>query len=138
MYLSKWKGKQTGHTKAERNEFKEYFFGNLFYNQFNNRLTDLEQIFATYYPKEFKSLRSLKEKLGNKGLAVEVQKLEGFFFHTIVVNHMRTNYKDVHYCIKHDSIAIPESAAAYIYPELNALAAKFFNRPEIQLKWEVK
>lgn len=124
--------------KSKRDEFKEYFFGNLFYNQYRDRLTDLEMVFAEYYPNDFKQLRAVKRKIGNKALAVQVHKIEGYFFHTLVVNYMRTNHIDVPFSIKHDCISIPSKGAAYIYSDLNHLARQFFNRNEIKLKWEEK
>jgi hypothetical protein len=134
MYLYKWKGKEANHTQEERTEFKEEFFGNLFYNRYQPELTKMEQVFMAHHESEAKALRSMKYKLGNKGLAVEVQKLEAYFFHTIIVNYMRTNYKTVPFGIKHDSIMLPMSEGSYIIPELNDLFKAFFNRKEIEFK----
>jgi hypothetical protein len=134
MFLSKWKGKLQGHTKDERQEFKAEFFGQLFYNKYSDAFTDMEQVFMAHHEPQAKALRSIKKELGNKLLAVQVQSLEGKFFHHIVVDHIKTNYRDVPFTIKHDSITLPESCASFILPELNNLVREFFKRNDIELK----
>lgn len=136
MSLSKWKGKVDQHTPEERQEFKAEFFGNLFYNKYQPKLTHLEGVFKQYFPNEFKALREAKYKYGNKLLAVKVQSLEAQFFHKIIVNHMRRNYKGVPYVIKHDSIKLPIEYAEAVHEELNVLARAFFGRNDIKLKFE--
>lgn len=137
MSLCKWKGKEHGHTSSERHEFKEEFFGNLFYNRYQPTLTAMEVVFRDNFPNEAKSLRSMKYMLGNDGLAVAVQSLEAYFFHSIIVNYMRTNHKTIPFGIKHDSIMLPASEGSYIIPELNELFKAFFNRNEIEFKVSV-
>lgn len=137
MFLSKWMGKDKGHTKEERQNFKAEFFGQLFYNRYSDAFTDMEQIFMFYHEQEAKALRSIKKELGNKLLAIKVQSLEGKFFHHIVVNHIKTNYIDVPFTIKHDSITLPQSCASYILPELNTLVREFFKRNDIELKADI-
>jgi hypothetical protein len=134
MYLSKWKDKTSGHTKEERQEFKEQFFGQLFYNKYNDRLTDLEMIFMEHHEETAKALRELKHKLGNKLLAVEVQRLESQFFHKIVVDYIVRNYPNVPFIIKHDSISLPSSEASYLAEELNDLVKEFFRCNNLKLK----
>jgi len=134
MYLCAWKGKFSGHTKEERTEFKEEFFGHLFYNRWKPSLTEMERIFMTHHEAEAKALRAIKKKLGNSGLAIEVQRMEAYFFHHIIVNHMMTHHKGVPFTIKHDSINLPAREASYIIPELNQLFKAFFNRSEIEFK----
>jgi len=134
MYLSKWKGKTSGHTKEERQEFKEQFFGQLFYNKYNDRLTDLEMVFMEHHEETAKALRELKQKLGNKLLAVEVQRLESQFFHKIVVDYIVRNYPNVPFIIKHDSISLPSSEASYLAIELNELVKDFFRCDNLKLK----
>ena len=134
MYLMKWKGKDQNHTKEERFEFKGEFFGNLFYNKYTDRLTDMERTFMAYHEKEARALREAKKRKGNKLLAIEVQRLEAKFFHSIVVDYMKRNYKDIPFTIKHDSISMPINEAAHILEELNTLVRRFFNREEIELK----
>lgn len=137
MKLCKWKDKEEGHTKQERQEFKAEFFGQLFYNKYSDVFTDMEQVFMFYHEKEAKALREIKKKLGNKLLAVQVQSLEGKFFHHIAVDYMKANYIDVPFTIKHDSITLPESCASFILPELNNLVREFFKRSDIELKAEI-
>jgi hypothetical protein len=136
MSLSKWSGKVDQHTRDERQEFKAEFFGNLFYNKYQPKLTHLEEVFSKYFPDEFKALRQAKKKYGNKLLAVKVQSLEAKFFHSIVVNHMRRNYKSIPYVIKHDSIKLPMSEALKVHEEINQLARTFFGRNDISIKFE--
>jgi hypothetical protein len=136
MALSKWAGKVDQHTRDERQEFKAEFFGNLFYNRYQPKLTHLEQVFSAHFPNEFKALRSAKYKYGNKLLAVKVQSLEATFFHKTIVNYMRRNYINVPYVIKHDSIKLPMQYAELIHEHLNKLAREFFNRNDISLKFE--
>lgn len=136
MFLSKWQGKNTGHTKQERQDFKAEFFGNLFYNRYQPKLTNLEQVFAEHFPNEFKALRNAKYKYGNKLLAVKVQSLEATFFHKMIVNYMRRNYINIPYVIKHDSIKLPAQYAELIHDDLNKLAREFFSRNDISLKFE--
>jgi hypothetical protein len=156
MYLCKWKGKEQGHTKEERQEFKAEFFGQLFYNKYSDAFTDMEQVFMTYHENEAKALREMKRIVGNRPmqkrikkdgtcvtyeggsrLAVRVQDLEGKFFHHILVSHIKTNYIDVPFTIKHDSITLPKSCASYILPELNILVREFFQRNDIELKADI-
>lgn len=135
MQLSKWKDKSEGHTKEERQQFKEVFFGELFYNKYiPNYLTPLEKAFKEAHPNEANNLRTIKKQLGNKLLAVEVQKLEGKFFHDICLNHIKTNYKDIPFTIKHDSITLPRSCASFLVDELNKLIHDFFNTTELNFK----
>jgi hypothetical protein len=137
MYLTQWKGKDAEWTKDERQEFKAEFFGQLFYNKYSDAFTDMEIAFMAHHEPEAKGLREIKKHLGNRLLAIEVQKLEGKFFHHIVVGHLKENYKDVPFTIKHDSITMPESCASYIKPELDVLIQRFFKRSDIQLKAEL-
>lgn len=65
-----------------------------------------------------------------------MQSLEAQFFHKIIVNHMRRNYKGVPYVIKHDSIKLPIEYADAVHEELNVLARSFFGRNDIKLKFE--
>lgn len=134
MFLCNWMGKPQGHTKDERQEFKAEFFGQLFYNRYSDVLTNMEQVFMTYHEKEAKALRDAKKRLTNKLLAVQVQKLEGKFFHHILVSHMKRKYKDIPFTIKHDSITLPQSCAGFLIEEFNGLVHDFFNRNDIQLK----
>lgn len=134
MFLSRWKGKDKGHTKEERQLFKAEFFGQLFYNRYSVVLTDMEQVFMTYHETEAKALRDTKKILGNKLLAVQVQKLEGKFFHHILVRYMKQNYVDIPFTIKHDSITLPQSCAGFLTEEFNGLVHAFFGRNDIELK----
>jgi len=137
MCLSKWKNKDSNHTKEERQEFKKEFFGQLFYNRFiPNYLTPLEETFKLHFPNEARRLRGVKKQLGNKLLAIQVQKLEGKFFHDICVYYLKTKYKDIPFTIKHDSITIPQSEGAFLIPELNNLVNEFFNDSEFNFKVE--
>jgi len=134
MYLSNWKGKTHGHSKEERQEFKEEFFGQLFYNKYSDRLTDLEMIFYQHHESTAKALRELKKAIGNKLLAVEVQRLESIFFHKMIVGYMSKNYRNVPYLIKHDSITLPSKIACEIHDELNKLVSDFFKCQNLKLK----
>jgi hypothetical protein len=136
MYLSQWKGKAADWSKDERQEFKAEFFGQLFYNKYSDRLTDLEIVFMQHHEAEAKALRSIKKALGNRLLAVKVQELEGKFFHHIVVTYLKTNYKEIPFTIKHDSLTIPVSCADFLKPEIDALASQFFRR-NVNLKADV-
>ena len=150
-----WKNKTENHTKEERQEFKAIFFGQLFYNRYIPKyLTPLEEVFMKHFEEEATNLRQIKrqldgvaskqhneklkqkKKLGNSLLAVQVQTLEGKFFHDICVNYIKTNYKSVPFTIKHDSITLPQSEAAYLVDELNQLVQKFFNDNQMKFKVE--
>lgn len=154
MHLCKWKDKESAWTKDERQEFKAEFFGQLFYNAHLPKLTYLEEIFLAHYPIEAEGLRYMKKLSGNKPkvrfnantgkfqrtiggslLAVKVQELEGRFFHYVVASYMRQKHRAVPFTIKHDSITMPQSCAAYIAPEIDALASEFFGRA-VELKKE--
>jgi len=138
MKLHKWKDKDTGHTKEERQEFKAIFFGQLFYNRFiPNYLTPLEQTFNLHFPVEAKQLRNIKKRLGNRLLAVQVQTLEGKFFHDICVYYLKTNFDNIPFSIKHDSITFPVRFKALLLPKLNNLVNKFFNDLEFNFKAEL-
>jgi hypothetical protein len=137
MKTHSWKDKTENHTKQERQEFKEIFFGQLFYNRYiPNYLTPLEQTFEKHFPVEAISLRSIKKQLGNKLLAVQVQTLEGKFFHDICVNYIKSKYKNVPFTIKHDSITLPQVEASYLIDELNKLIKDFFKTNELKFKIE--
>jgi hypothetical protein len=137
MKTHSWKDKTENHTKQERQEFKEIFFGQLFYNRYiPNYLTPLEQTFEKHFPIEAISLRSIKKDLGNKLLAVQVQTLEGKFFHDICVNYLKSKYKSVPFTIKHDSITLPQVEASYLIDELNKLVKDFFKTNELKFKIE--
>jgi hypothetical protein len=137
MKTHSWKDKSENHTKQERQEFKEIFFGQLFYNRYiPNYLTPLEQTFQKHFPIEAISLRTIKKQLGNKLLAVQVQTLEGKFFHDICVNYIKSKYKNVPFTIKHDSITLPQVEASYLIDELNKLVKDFFKTNELKFKIE--
>ena len=136
MSLTFWRGKTEGHTPEERQEFKAEFFGQLFYNKYNDKFTPMEQVFYWNFESEAKALRDLKRHLGNKLLAVKVQSLEGDFFHNTIVSYMLQNrYFDIPFTIKHDSITLPESQASYLIAELNNLVHEFFGRKDINFKF---
>jgi hypothetical protein len=132
-----WKDKAENHTKQERQEFKEIFFGQLFYNRYiHNYLTPLEKVFKEHFSIEAENLRTIKRQLGNKLLAVQVQTLEGKFFHDICVKYIKANYKSVPFTIKHDSITLPQSEASYLISELNQLVKDFFKDSQMGFKVE--
>ena len=137
MFLTKWMDKDKGHTKDERQNFKAEFFGQLFYNKYSDALTSMEMVFMTYHEQEAKALREIKKKLGNKLLAVQVQTLEGKFFHDVIVHHLSSKYKDIPFTIKHDSITLPQSCASFLLDELNTLVREFFDRGDIELKADI-
>ena len=136
MSLTYWRGKTEGHTPEERQSFKAEFFGQLFYNKYNDKFTPMEQVFYWNFESEAKALRDLKRHLGNKLLAIQVQGLEGDFFHNTIVSYMLQNrYFDIPFTIKHDSITLPESQASYLIAELNNLVHEFFGRKDINFKF---
>ena len=136
MSLTCWRGKSEGHTPEERQSFKAEFFGQLFYNKYNDKFTPMEQVFYWNFESEAKALRDLKRHLGNKLLAIQVQGLEGDFFHNTIVSYMLQNrYFDIPFTIKHDSITLPESQASYLIAELNNLVHEFFGRKDINFKF---
>jgi hypothetical protein len=136
MSLTCWRGKSEGHTPEERQSFKAEFFGQLFYNKYNDKFTPMEQVFYWNFESEAKALRELKRHLGNKLLAIQVQGLEGDFFHNTIVSYMIQNrYFDIPFTIKHDSITLPESQASYLIAELNNLVHEFFGRKDINFKF---
>lgn len=137
MFLTEWCGKKQDHTKEERREFKGEFFGQLFYNRYSDRLTDMEMVFMAHHEKEAKLLREAKKRKGNKLLAVDVQRLEAKFFHTVVVDYMKRNHKSVPFTIKHDSIAMPMTEASHILQDLNKLVTEFFGRESLELKADI-
>lgn len=134
MYLTRWKNKEINHTKEERQEFKAEFFGQLFYNKYNDRLTDMEMVFMEHHEETAKHLRELKKELGNKLLAVEVQRLESDFFHKQIVSYLKKHYPNIPFIIKHDSISVPMSSASYLAIELNELVKMFFRCNNLELK----
>ena len=138
MSLSKWKGKEKGHSQEERQEFKAEFFGQLFYNSYRQNMTKMEKVFMLNFEEDAIKLRELKRVLGNRQLAIEVQTLEGNFFHNIVTSYMiQSRYYDIPFTIKHDSITLPMSQASFLLEELNNLVREFFNMKEISLKFEI-
>ena len=138
MSLRKWKGKEKGHSQEERQEFKAEFFGQLFYNSYRQNITKMEKVFMLNFEEDAIKLRELKRVLGNRQLAIEVQTLEGNFFHNIVTSYMIQNrYYDIPFTIKHDSITLPMSQASFLLEELNNLVREFFNMKEISLKFEI-
>ena len=138
MSLCHWKGKSEGHSPEERQDFKSEFFGQLFYNRYQDKFTPMEQVFYWNFESEAKALRDLKRHLGNKLLAVQVQGLEGDFFHNTIVSYMKQKrYYDIPFTIKHDSITLPMSQASFLIDELNNLVHEFFGRNDINFKFAV-
>lgn len=137
MYLMKYKNKETNHTKEERQKFKSKFFGELFYNQYRDELTRMEQIYMTHFPKEAEALRTIKKRLGNSMLAVNVQRLEARLFHKLIVEVMSKKFRSVPFTVKHDSITIPANHVNQVKNELDRIVRMFFNRNDINLKSEV-
>ena len=138
MSLYKWKGKNQHHTTEERQEFKAEFFGQLFYNSYKDALTKMEQVFMFNFEADAKKLRDLKKVLGNRQLAIEVQTLEGNFFHNIISDYMiKSRSYDIPFTIKHDSITLPMSEASHLIEELNKLVRDFFGREDISFKFDV-
>jgi len=138
MSLYKWKGKKHEHTQEERQEFKAEFFGQLFYNSYKDALTKMEQAFMFNFEADAKKLRDLKKVLGNRQLAIEVQTLEGNFFHNTIADYMiKSRNYDIPFTIKHDSITLPMSEASHLIEELNKLAREFFGRNDISFKFDV-
>lgn len=138
MALSTWRGKSEGHTPEERQSFKAEFFGQLFYNSYRDELTNLERVFMFNFESEAKALREVKKELGNRLLAIQVQTLEGKFFHINLVAYMiDKRYFDIPFTIKHDSITLPMSQASFLIDELNSLVHEFFGRYDINFKFDV-
>jgi hypothetical protein len=133
----KYKNKETNHTKEERQNFKSKFFGELFYNQYRDELTRMEQIYMTHFPTEAGALRTIKKRLGNSMLAINVQRLEARLFHKLIVEVMSKKFRSVPFTVKHDSITIPASHVNQVKNELDRIVRMFFNRNDINLKAEV-
>jgi hypothetical protein len=136
MRLCKWKGKENYHSKDERQEFKAEFFGQLFYNKFLMKQTDMEKVFMLNFPNDAQPLRDIKQKIGNKNLAVEVQRLEAKLFHVTIVSYLMSKFKDAPFSIKHDSITLPMSIADKVEKELNKMLFDFFSM-DVQFKREI-
>ena len=138
MSLCKWKGKEHGHTQEERQEFKAEFFGQLFYNSYKDNFTNMEKVFMFNFEADAKKLRELKRVLGNRQLAIEVQTLEGNFFHNTISDYMiKSRNYDIPFTIKHDSITLPMSEASHLIEELNKLVREFFGRNDISFKFDI-
>ena len=113
--------------KKSRDEFKEYFFKNLFFNKYRPKLTKMEEAFKHYFPHEFERLRITKERLGNKELAVQVQRYESLFWHKWIGSSMRNKFRTVTYATIHDSIILPEENVNEVMVEVVSQAIRFFN-----------
>lgn len=138
MTLCNWKGKSSNHTPDERQEFKAEFFGQLFYNSYKDAMTKMEQAFMFNFEADAKKLRELKKILGNRQLAIEVQTLEGNFFHNTIADYMIKNRNfDIPFTIKHDSITLPMSEASHLIEELSNLVREFFGRKDINFKFDI-
>lgn len=138
MTLISYKDK-SNHTPEERQEFKQYFYGNLFFNKYTpkDKRTVLEQAFAINYPNDAKKLLSLKYRIGNSALAKRVHKLEGKLFHVQIVSFMEKNYKYIPYSIKHDSIKIPIRFVDELKPQFEEIISSYFGR-QLELNLETK
>lgn len=110
-----------------RSEFKEKFFAELFYNPYRDELTPLEKVFKHYFPNEFKRLRHAKKQLGNKELAVQIQRMEARFWHAWVNEILHKKYRTVAYGNIHDSILVPEQHAKQIAKDISYKLERFFN-----------
>lgn len=83
-------------------------------------------------------VKGIKKVLGNRQLAIEVQTLEGNFFHNIISDYMiKSRSYDIPFTIKHDSITLPMSEASHLIEELNKLVRDFFGREDISFKFDV-
>lgn len=126
MRLCKWMNKEDNHSKDERQNFKGEFFGQLFYNKYLHKQTEMEEVFMQNFPSEAIALRDIKKRIGNKALAVEVQRLEAKLFHITIVSFLKQHYKNVPFSIKHDSITLPASEGKKISSKLNKIIQEFF------------
>ena len=113
--------------KKSRDEFKEYFFKNLFFNKYRPKLTKMEEAFKHYFPYEFQRLRKTKKRIGNKELAVAVQRYESRFWHKWIGSSMREKFKLINYATIHDSIILPEENVNEVMVEVIRQAIRFFN-----------
>ena len=113
--------------KGSRDEFKERFFAELFYNRYQDKLTYMEKAFKHYFPNEFKRLRLTKRALGNKELAVQVQRYESAFWHRWVGSGMREEFRTIGFATIHDSVLVPEAQADQVKQMIIERAVKFFN-----------
>jgi hypothetical protein len=116
--------------KGTRDEFKEKFFAELFYNQYREKLTRIEQAFKHYFPHEFYRLRKAKGALGNRELAVQVQRMEARFWHRWLGSMMKSKFFDVTYATIHDSMLVPESRVHDIKVAIVEHATRYFNPSE--------
>ena len=113
--------------KGTKDEFKEQFFSQLFFNKYRTQLTKMEKVFEHYFPNEFKRLRTAKKALGNRGLSIQVQRQEAYFWHHKVNQMMRSKYPLVVYGNVHDSILAPEDQAEQIRNDIAELLKTHFN-----------
>jgi len=120
--------------KGTKDEFKEQFFSQLFFNKYKTQLTKMEKVFKHYFPYEFGRLRMAKNALGNKGLAVQIQRQESYFWHHKVNKLMRTKYPFVVYGNVHDSILVPEDQAEQIRNDIAELLKDHFNGREALIR----
>ena len=116
--------------KGTRDEFKEKFFAELFYNQYRDKLTRMEDAFKHYFPHEFIRLRKAKRALGNRELAVQVQRMESRFWHRWIGSMMKKQFYDITYATIHDSMLVPESRVHDIMLSIVDHATRYFNPTE--------
>lgn len=113
--------------KKSRDEFKIYFFKHLFFNKYNVKLNRMEKAFKHYFPHEFQRLRTTKKHIGNRELAIQVQRYESLFWHNWVGSSMRKKFKHVTYATIHDSILLPKENVNEVKAEILRQAIRFFN-----------
>jgi hypothetical protein len=113
-----------------KDEFKDYFFANLFFNKPKDNLTKMEKAFKQYFPHEFSRLRKAKRALGNKDLAVQFQRYESLFWHKWIVSSMRDKFRTIPFAIIHDSILVSSQHIEAVKQEIELKALRFFNPAE--------
>ena len=115
--------------KGTRNEFKEKFFGELWYNS-NRRgkkervkLTEMEKVFKKAFPNVFKILWRVKATIGNREFCLNLQREEATLMHRWIVGSID---KKVKYFVVHDAIYTTSDNSKYIGELLQDASIQYF------------
>lgn len=115
--------------KGTRKEFKEKFFGELWYNsnvrgkKERVKLTEMEKVFKAAFPNVFKILWRIKATIGNREFCINLQREEARLLHRWIVGSID---KKVKYFVVHDAIYTTSDYSKYIGELLQDASIQYF------------
>jgi len=120
-----------GLTEQKRKEYKQDFFGKVFFCQNKHMQNKLADLFKDKFPSLYRIIQEQK-KDNYKALAINLQKLESDLIVRVVAKNMLKKYPAMELLTIHDSISVPKEYFAETQQEIISAFKKYGVQPSFK------